>query len=100
MALYVQGLPPLTHKFSIVKRRLDSQAGRRGFESPLPLHLFNSLEKIRNQALLRLLRFLPETEVNHRLRGVPPSPESRVSLLNHLGFEALHCLDLLLKIAD
>src|SRR5690348_15157589 len=27
------------------------------------------------------------------------SPESRVSLLNHLGFEALHCFTLLLKIA-
>ena len=37
-----------------------SQAGRRGFEPRLPLHLFNDLEKIENQALLRLLRFLSE----------------------------------------
>ena len=38
----------------------SSQAGRRGFEPRLPLHLFNHLGRIENQALLRLLRFLSE----------------------------------------
>jgi hypothetical protein len=34
------------------------------------------------------------------VRGCPPSPESRVSLWNHLGFEALRCIDLLLYTTD
>jgi hypothetical protein len=34
---------PWTHKSFIDKRRLISQAGRRGFEPRLPLHVFNSL---------------------------------------------------------
>ena len=34
---------PWTHKSFVYKRRLISQAGRRGFESRLPLHLFNHL---------------------------------------------------------
>ena len=36
----------------------SSQAGRRGFEPRLPLHLFNNLETSEIHALLRLLRFL------------------------------------------
>ena len=35
-----------------------SQAGRRGFESYLLLHLLNNLERSESHALLRLLRFL------------------------------------------
>ena len=46
--------------FFIYNPRLVSQAGRRGFEPRLPLHLFNNLGRIENQALLRLLRFLSE----------------------------------------
>src|SRR5580692_11550068 len=36
---------PWTHKSFIDKRRLTSQAGRRGFEPHLPLHLFNNLHQ-------------------------------------------------------
>ena len=35
----------------------DSQAGRRGFDPRLPLHLFNNLGSILELSLLRLLRF-------------------------------------------
>jgi len=35
---------PWTHKSFINKRRLDSQAGRRGFESRLPLQCFGSTD--------------------------------------------------------
>ena len=35
---------PWTHKSFIYKRRLASQAGRRGFEPRLPLHVFNNLQ--------------------------------------------------------
>jgi len=42
----------------IYNPRLVSQAGRRRFEPRLPLHLFNNLERIEHQALLRLLRLL------------------------------------------
>jgi hypothetical protein len=44
MDLYVHSLPPLTHKFFIVKRRLDSQAGLRGFDPRLPLQKINNFE--------------------------------------------------------
>jgi hypothetical protein len=39
---------PWTHKSFIDKRRLTSQAGRRGFEPHLPLHVFNNLQGIAN----------------------------------------------------
>src|SRR5690242_499598 len=51
---------PALSKCLKLKCRVTSQAGRREFESRLPLHLFNNLERIQNQALLRLLRFFPE----------------------------------------
>src|SRR5689334_17181265 len=51
---------PALSKCLKLKCRVTSQAGRRGFEPRLPLHLFNNLERIQNQALLRLLRFFPE----------------------------------------
>jgi len=53
-----QNASPWSHKFFIFKCVPTSQAGRREFEPRLPLHLFNNLERIENQALLRLLRFL------------------------------------------
>jgi hypothetical protein len=83
--------------FFIYNPRLVSQAGRRGFEPRLPLHLFSNLKRIEHQALLR---FLSEIGGNGRFLGCPPSPESRASLLNHLRFEALRCVDLLLYTAD
>ena len=43
--------------------------------------------------------FFPATGWKTACPAVLPSPESRVALLNHLGFEALHRFDLLLKIA-
>ncbi len=76
-----------------------SQAGRRGFESRLPLHVFNNLGTSEIHALLRLLRFLSSDRLDDCSPVRSPLPESRVALLNHLGFEALHRFDLLLKIA-
>ena len=66
-----------------------SQAGRRGFESRLPLHLFNNLETSEIHALLRLLRFLSGDRLDDCVPAAHPSPESRVSLLNHLIEELL-----------
>src|ERR1022692_2459465 len=43
MVVHVQEMPPWPQKFFIVKRRPYSQAGRRGFESRLPLNVFNNL---------------------------------------------------------
>jgi hypothetical protein len=37
---------PWTHKSFVYKRRLISQAGRRGFEPRLPLHKINNLQAI------------------------------------------------------
>ena len=45
---------PWTHKSFIYKQGLISQAGRRGFESRLPLHLFNHLHASPNQLLSHL----------------------------------------------
>src|ERR1022692_1577183 len=45
MVFYVQYLPPWTHMFFIYNPRLVSQAGRRGFESRLPLHCFSMTDK-------------------------------------------------------
>jgi hypothetical protein len=42
-----QKTAPLTPKSFIYNRRPYSQAGRRGFESPLPLHVFNDFRKIK-----------------------------------------------------
>src|SRR6476646_10825966 len=74
--------------FFIYNPRLVSQAGRRGFDPRLPLHVFNNFGKNRKTLVTPFTPFSFQT-----------SPESRVSLLNHLGFEALHCFTLLLKIA-
>ena len=41
-----QKTAPLTPKSFIYNRRSYSQAGRRGFESRLPLHLFNHLRQV------------------------------------------------------
>src|ERR1039457_2926798 len=60
MVVYVQEMSPWPQKFFIVKRRPYSQAGRRGFESRLPLHLFNNLHALPNQ----LLSHLSQLEVN------------------------------------
>ena len=46
MDFYVQYCPPWPHKFSIFKRPPFSQAGRRRFESLLPLHVFNRVDAI------------------------------------------------------
>src|SRR5271157_4701149 len=43
-------MSPWPQMFFIVKRRPYSQAGRRGFESHLPLHLFNHLQRFLNSA--------------------------------------------------
>jgi hypothetical protein len=75
--------------FVIYKSPLDSQAGRRRFDPGLPLHVFQSLGKNRET------RVTPFTPFSFQ-----SSPESRVSLLNHLRFEALHCFTLLFKIAE
>ena len=40
-----QKTAPLTPKSFIYNRRSYSQAGRRGFESPLPLHFFNNFRQ-------------------------------------------------------
>jgi hypothetical protein len=48
MTFYVQYLPPWTHMFFIYNPRPDSQAGRRGFDPRLPLHLFNNLGETSN----------------------------------------------------
>ncbi len=40
----------------IINRRGDSQAGRRGFEPRLPLHLFNSLHEPASPCALFVLR--------------------------------------------
>ena len=78
-----------------------SQAGRRGFEPRLPLHLFNHLEAFDFHSLLRLLRFL----FHHTARptssdGLTLPRIAGFRLRNHHGFQFRDCLDLLLKIAD
>src|SRR5437899_448117 len=45
---------PWTHKSFIYKRPLNSQAGRRGFDPRLPLHVFNHLHTSPNQLLSHL----------------------------------------------
>ena len=48
---------PALSKCLKLKCRITSQAGRRGFESRLPLHLFNHLQPSPNQLLSHLSQF-------------------------------------------
>jgi hypothetical protein len=50
--------------YAIYEPILDSQAGRRGFDPRLPLHVFNNLGKTEKHASLRLLRFLSNPRLN------------------------------------
>ena len=61
-----QKTAPLTPKSFIYNRRSYSQAGRRGFESRLPLHLFNNLQASRQ-------RLAPIGSIYVYCEGVPPS---------------------------
>ena len=60
--------------FPLSGRMPASQAGRRGFESRLPLHLFNNLETSEIHALLRLLRFLSGDRLDDGVPGRSPHP--------------------------
>jgi hypothetical protein len=53
--LYDQKTAPLTPNSFIYNRYPFSQAGRRGFEPRLPLHIFNSLGCFMFSTLMRLL---------------------------------------------
>jgi len=71
--------------FSIFNLGAASQAGRRGFESRLPLHLFNSLE-------------IP-TEISLLLVSAESTePPRRSSLLSQLLFEFPDRLGLLVEV--
>jgi hypothetical protein len=48
-----QNASPWPHLFSIFKCIPSSQAGRRGFDPRLPLHVFNNLRRSEKHALLR-----------------------------------------------
>jgi len=65
---------PALSKCLKLKCRVTSQAGRRGFESRLPLHLFNNLETSEIHALLRLLRFLSGDRLEDCVPGRSPLP--------------------------
>src|SRR5262249_4572925 len=54
MVASCQNRSPWTHMFSVFSGRAYSQAGRRRFESGLPLHLFNRLLPSPNQLLSHL----------------------------------------------
>src|ERR1700733_13729814 len=81
-----QKTAPLTPKSFIYNRRSYSQAGRRGFESRLPLHLFNNLHEI---GLLQKPTFRGnrvggcaeplERNRLHRLTSIVPGWHSRLS---------------------
>ena len=47
LVLCSRGSTPWTHMFSVSNRCVSSQAGHRGFESRLPLHLFKKIEGMR-----------------------------------------------------
>jgi len=84
--------PPLS-------RMPSSQAGDTG-SSPVSRSMFSitwKLPKFTRYSVYSV--FFPATGWKTACPAVLPSPESRVALLNHLGFEALHRFDLLLKIA-